>query len=106
MASAEQRRLYRILLDEDYGPKLARLNRADERKVLDLIERNQGRDARRLIVELDAKRREKLRASAHKRTLAARVKEFLSKEPVERSRERPVDETREFWELYDSGVLV
>jgi len=55
------RRLERILSDEDYGPKLARLNRKDESHVLDLIDRNQGRKARAEILRLDEERRAKRR---------------------------------------------
>jgi len=55
------RRLERILSDEDYGPKLARLNRQDEAHVLDLIDRNQGRKARAEILRLDEERRAKRR---------------------------------------------
>lgn len=55
------RRLQTILNDEDYGPKLARLNRADERRVLDLIEQNKGKQARSEILRLDEARRAKRR---------------------------------------------
>ncbi len=58
------RRLERILSDEDYGPKLARLNRKDEAHVLDLIDRNQGRKARAEILRLDEERRTKRRTRA------------------------------------------
>ena len=34
------KRLERVLNNEDYGPKLARMNRADERRILDMIDRN------------------------------------------------------------------
>lgn len=57
------KRLERILNDEDYGPKLARLNRKDETYVLDLIDRNKGREARKEILRLDTERRERRRGS-------------------------------------------
>jgi len=60
------KRLERILADEDYGPKLARLNRKDEAYVLDLIDRNKGREARKEILRLDTARRERRRGSAPK----------------------------------------
>lgn len=50
------KRLERILADEDYGPKLARLNRKDEAHILDLIDRNKGREARKEILRLDTER--------------------------------------------------
>lgn len=58
------RRLKAILEDEEYGPKLARLNRADERKVLDLIESNpggRGKAYRDEIIRLDKARLDKAR---------------------------------------------
>lgn len=51
------KRLERILSDEEYGPKLARLKRADEAHVLDLIDRNKGIEARKEILRLDEARR-------------------------------------------------
>jgi hypothetical protein len=57
------KRLERILGDEDYGPKLARLNRKDESYILDLIDRNKGREARKEILRLDTERRERKRGS-------------------------------------------
>lgn len=56
-----QRRLARILSDEDYGPKLARLRGEDERQVLRLIEENRGKEARKAILTLDERRREQQR---------------------------------------------
>ena len=55
--SAEQRRLARVLTDENYGPALVRLSRVEQRTVLDLISANRGREARTTIRELDAARR-------------------------------------------------
>lgn len=59
--SAAVRRLERILNDEDYGPKLARMNRRDEAHILDLIDRNKGREARKEILRLDKERLERRR---------------------------------------------
>lgn len=63
MASSAERRLARILSDEDYGPKLARLRGQDEKRVLTLIDQNKGREARQEILRLDEARRVKRRAS-------------------------------------------
>lgn len=47
---ANARRMLRtILADPDYGADLARLGRADERAVLDLISEGKGREARKEI---------------------------------------------------------
>ena len=60
------RRLQRILNDEEYGPKLVRLNKSGQRRVLDKIERG-DKDTRKLIRELDADRRARNTAAAHAR---------------------------------------
>lgn len=69
------RRLRRILTDEDYGPKLVRLSRADQRTVLDLIDENRGREARSAIDRLDAVRVEQeeahRRQTLHQKVVAA-----------------------------------
>lgn len=57
--TAYERRVRRLLLDEDYGPKLARLNREDTAHVLELVRINQGAQARREILRLDEERRER-----------------------------------------------
>lgn len=59
--SPAAKRLERILANEEYGPKLARMNRRDEAYILDLIERNQGKKARAEIIRLDEARREQRR---------------------------------------------
>lgn len=61
MATAAERRLLRILSDESYGPKLARLRGEDESRVLRLIDQNKGKEARSEIVRLDEERRERNR---------------------------------------------
>lgn len=82
MSNAE-RRLARILSDEDYGPKLARLRGADERRILNLIEQNKGKEARSEILRLDEARRAKRRASSTSRPQKERkaVANILSKFP-------------------------
>jgi hypothetical protein len=55
------RRLARILSNEEYGPKLARLRGEDEKRVLRLIEQNRGDEARKAILEADENRRERQR---------------------------------------------
>lgn len=56
-----RRRLQTLLSDEDYGPKLARLRGADERRVLRLISENRGAEARREILAADERRLERAR---------------------------------------------
>lgn len=98
---AAKRRLARILADEDYGPKLVRLKRSDERIVLDLIYENQGRDARASINELDLARRR------HNR-YQGKARAYSRLQPTARTREwRAVMDDirgheREFWALYKS----
>lgn len=64
MASAAYRRLARILADEEYGPKLARLHGDAETRVLRLIEENKGKEARKAILEEDENRRARRRSSS------------------------------------------
>lgn len=87
-------RLNRLLKDPEYGAPLARLGKRDERTVLDLIEANKGAEARKRILELDAKRRTKERTRA-------RVRRYRALPADVRSEERPTEE-RLFWELYDA----
>jgi hypothetical protein len=61
-----------LLSDENYGPKLARLRGADERRVLDLVEANRGSEARQYITSADERRRERER-QARKATLYRRA---------------------------------
>lgn len=97
MASAAERRLNALLRDEEYGPKLARLNRADERIILDLIDQNKGREARKRLVELDENRRVK-------RTVRDRAKAYSKLSNREKRQQwkkaQPKDHEREFWKLY------
>lgn len=72
-----QRRLAYILSDETYGPALARLRGEDERRVLDLIEQNRGKEARRAILEADERRRERERERARERRTRQRVRTVI-----------------------------
>jgi hypothetical protein len=60
--SSAEARLIRILTNEDYGPKLARLRGDEERYILRLIDQNKGKEARREILRLDEERRARERA--------------------------------------------
>jgi hypothetical protein len=65
--SNAMKRLERILADEDYGPKLVRLNRTDERHILDMIDSKThytkiNKEIDRLDAERIAKRRKPARA--------------------------------------------
>ncbi len=89
------RRLNRVLRDEDYGPKLVRLSRADQRRILDLIDNNRGAQARREILRLDAERR------AHA-TIRRRALRYAHLPAGERRGDGRPDEVREFWAAYDA----
>lgn len=80
--SAEQARLRRILNDEHYGPALVRLTKAEQRRVLDLIEQNRGAEARKLIDELDRKRKDKALPNGK---IVAHEAQQLGKVPVDYS---------------------
>jgi hypothetical protein len=101
---AAKRRLAALLRDEEYGPKLARLNRADERRVLELVYENRGREARQTIDQLDAARR-------RHRTLGGKARDYARLPRRTRSsrwqttRESVSDHEREFWALYRAAVL-
>ena len=101
---AAKRRLAALLRDEEYGPRLVRLNRTDERTVLDLIYENRGREARAKIIELDAGRR-------RKRTLGEKARAYAKLPRSTRSDEwRNVQEDvsgfeAQFWSLYRAAVL-
>lgn len=92
--SNASRRLNRILRDEDYGPKLVRLNRADQRHILDLIDENRGAQARREILRLDEERR-------RHNTVRRRALRYAHLPADERTGDGRPDETREFWSAYD-----
>ncbi len=61
--SAAERRLIRILSDEDYGPKLAQLSVDDSNYVLRLIDQNKGKEARQAIERLHQERLARRRTS-------------------------------------------
>lgn len=96
---AAKRRLAALLRDEEYGPKLVRLNRTDERRVLDLIYDNRGREARQVLTDLDAGRR-------RHRTFRDKARDYRSLPPRTRRQtwsnimEDVQDHEAEFWELY------
>lgn len=99
---AAKRRLALLLRDEEYGPKLARLRRADERQVLDLVYENRGREARAAIVDLDKGRR-------LKRTLGEKARSYARLPGRTRSAQwrQTMDSVRDqessFWALYRSA---
>ena len=95
--SNASRRLNRILRDEDYGPKLVRLSRADQRSILELIDANRGAQARREILRLDENRR-------RRRTVQRRAERYATRPPEQRVGDNRPDETREFWREYDRIV--
>lgn len=97
-SSGYSRRLRSILNDPEYGPKLVRLSAADQQRILRLVDQSQGRQARKLIGELDAARR----ARNATRRRAAR---YAALPADERKAERP-DEIREFWNVYDRMVTL
>lgn len=95
-----KRRLNALLRDEEYGPKLARLNRTDERRVLDLIYENRGREARQAIDDLDSRRR-------RQRTLRDKARDYANLPRRRRRETLPavksdiVGGERLFWKQYD-----
>lgn len=95
--SNASRRLNRILRDEDFGPKLVRLNRVDQRRILDLVDANRGAQARKEILRLDAERHSR-------RTVRRRALRYSHLPPDERTGESRPDEIREFWANYDQIV--
>ena len=92
--SNASRRLNRILRDEDYGPKLVRLSRTDQRKILELIDAGRGAQARREILRLDEERR-------RRKTIQRRAERYAARPPEERRGTEQPDEIREFWAEYD-----
>ena len=96
-----KRRLNRILADEDYGPKLVRLNRRDQREVLQLIDANRGREAREAILRLDRQRRAGGERAVLRKDLEGRVQARMEMLPrahpgriAERVAEMTTDELR------------
>ncbi len=101
---AAKRRLAALLRDVEYGPKLARLNRADERIVLDLVYENKGREARKAIDDLD-------RARRAKRTIGGKARAYARLPRGTRSTQWPKamddakDHEAQFWNAYKAAVL-
>lgn len=100
-SSGYNRRLRSILLNEDYGPKLARLSAGDQQRVLQLINQNKGREARTLITDLDAVRR-------HRRATTRRARQYAALNTVNRTvfwedyrdQAEAAGDSAEFWALY------
>ena len=82
----ERRRLRAILSDEEYGPKLVRLSKSDQRTILDLISENKGREARKRILELDERRRETVRIGSRIRRARERIRKAAEQRIAEGGR--------------------
>jgi len=100
---AAKRRLAALLRDEEYGPKLARLNRADERRTHDLVYENKGRQARQELIALDATRR-------RKRTLGEKARDYARLTPKRygdwrKAMDEAAGHEAMFWSLYRSAVM-
>lgn len=98
--SPERRRLNTLLTDPEYGAMLARLNRSEEREILDLISDNRGREARKRLRELDTSRRQGGRVKK-------KVRAYLDLAPEDRKGEawkalskQELSDIRLFWKLY------
>jgi hypothetical protein len=87
-----QRRLNTILSDERYGPSLARLRGAQERRVLDLISENRTVEARQAILEATEARRAKRRTQAASRRAVRAIPEQRGLDPGLVARARRVME--------------
>lgn len=86
------------MAEPERGAQLARLNRKDEREILDLIYENRGVEARRRLTALDAQRRSV-------RTVRDKVRRYRALPAAKRSTDRPTDESTEFWRLYQQGMV-
>lgn len=101
---AAKRRLSVLLRDVDYGPKLVRLNRADERHVLDLVYENRGREARQAIDDLDSARRRR-RTLGEKARDYARLPRRTRSQTWQTTMSSVKDHESQFWALYRAAVL-
>jgi len=101
---AAKRRLALLLRDEEYGPKLVRLNRADERRVLDLVYEGKGREARAAIDDLDSGRRRR-RTLGEKARSYARLPRRTRTAEWRNTMESVKDHEQQFWALYRAAVL-
>jgi hypothetical protein len=99
-----KRRLNALLRDEEYGPKLARLKRSDERVVLDLVYENRGREARQAIDDLDSGRRRR-RTLGEKARDYARLPRRTRSQVWQTTRDKIKDDEAQFWSLYRAAVL-
>lgn len=104
--AAAKRRLATLLADEHYGPALARLNRSQEREVLDLIWRGQSAEARKAIDRLDRSRRTR-------RTVRDRARRYANRPRWQRLEDRQdeldyldddPDLESQFWRAYDRNA--
>lgn len=106
--AAAERRLRTLLANEDYGPKLARLNRAEESRVLELISENRGKEARAAIDKADRNRRKG-------RQVRERARDYARQSKAQRKagRQDVLDEIQDaddevlwdsvFWRAYDKA---
>ncbi len=99
-----KRRLNALLQDEEYGPKLVRLKREDERRVLELVYENRGREARQAIDDLDRARRRR-RTLGEKARDYARLPRRTRKSTWQTTMSAVKDEEAQFWALYRAAVL-
>jgi hypothetical protein len=93
-----------LLRDEEYGAKLARLGRADERIVLDLVYEGRGREARQAIIELDEARRRHRTYWGYAKVYARLPKPSRTTE-WRRAMNKAQGHEKEFWNLYRAAVL-
>lgn len=67
------RRLSRFTKDPRYGPKLSRLPKTEQRRLLDMVAAGQGRQARKDVLVTEQARRETRNAQARQRRLTRSV---------------------------------
>lgn len=101
---AAKRRLALLLRDEEYGPRLVRLNRADERRVLDLVYEGKGREARQAIDDLDSARRRR-RTLGEKARGYARLPRRTRSQTWQTMMSDVKDHEQQFWKLYRAAIL-
>lgn len=109
-----QQRLRRLLANEDYGPKLVRLPKKQQQEVLQLINTNQGRQARQLILNLDEERRTRQRGRPRRTAKSAleRARRYANLKKHQRTEQwgtykqeaATLGDSSEFWSLY-SGLV-
>jgi hypothetical protein len=79
MPTPYERRVARLRNDEKFGPKLARLSKGEQNRVLGLVRDNRGREARTTLTELDTARRERVRVASATRRRTEREKRTFSR---------------------------